>query len=67
MNECIDISFFKPPRLPSNPNHKIDFKDKNDKYNPFSIINNINKLSIYLNEDIFSNIENLIYELTIKT
>ena len=60
MNECVDISFFKPPRLPSNPKHKIDFKDKDDKYNPFSIINNINKSSIYLDINILSNIENII-------
>ena len=62
MNECIDIYFFKPPRLPSNPKHKIDFKDKNDKYNPFSIINNINKSSICLDKNILSNIENIIYK-----
>ena len=46
VNEFIDISFFKQPRICSNPKHKIDFKDKNDKYNPFSNVNYIYKLSI---------------------
>ena len=67
MNEQIDILFFKPPRLPSNPKHKIDFKDKKDKYNPFSNVNYIYKLSISLNKDILLNIENLSYTWLVET
>lgn len=67
MNEQIDILFFKPPRLPLNPKHKIDFKDKDDKYNPFSNVNYIYKLSISLNKDILLNIENLSYTWLVET
>jgi len=67
VNECINISFFKQPRICSNPSHKIDFKDKNDKYNPFSNINYIYKLSISLNKDILLNIENLLYVWLVET
>ena len=67
VNEFIDISFFKQPRICSNPKHKIDFKDKNDKYNPFSNVNYIYKLSISLNKDILLNIENLSYVWLVET
>ena len=67
VNEFINISFFKQPRICSNSKHKIDFNDKIDKYNPFSNINYIYKLSISLNKDILLNIENLSYAWFVET
>ena len=38
-NSIVDISFYQQPKLPTNPKHKIDILNENDKYNPFGNIN----------------------------
>ena len=67
MNKQINISFFKQPKICSNSSHKVDFKDKNDKYNPFSNVNYIYELYVSLNKDILLNIENLSYIWLVET
>ena len=45
-NSIVDISFYQQPKLSTNPKHKIDVLNENDKYNPFGNSNLYAKCSI---------------------